>query len=75
MLLAASATAVFRASTTFWASSGGTMPLEQLIDLEFQALADGLPEHCDVRHVGASPGERPPQTPPHGNVADRKDNH
>lgn len=71
-LLAASATAVFRASMTFWASSGGTMPLGQLIDLEFQALADGLPEHCDVRYVSASPGGRPPQTPPHGNVADRK---
>jgi AcrR family transcriptional regulator len=27
-----------------------------------QALADGLPEHCDVRHVT-------------GNVADRKDTH
>ena len=75
MLLAASATAVFRASMTFWASSGGTMPLDQLIDLEFQALADGLPEHCDVRYVGASPGGRPPQTPRHGNVADRKDNY
>ena len=62
VLLAATAGAVFRASMTFWASSGGTVPLSQLIDLEFQALADGLPEHCDVRHVTET-------------VADRKDGH
>jgi AcrR family transcriptional regulator len=50
-LLAAMATSVFRASITFWASSGGTVPLGQLIDLAFRALGDGLPEHCDLRHV------------------------
>ncbi len=74
-LLAAMASGVFRASMTFWAGSGGTVPLDQLIDLAFRALADGLPERCALRHVSASPGERPPQTPPQGNVADRKDNH
>jgi AcrR family transcriptional regulator len=62
VLLAATAVAVFRASMTFWSSSSGTVPLAQLIDLEFQALANGLPERCDVRHVT-------------GTVADRKDNH
>jgi hypothetical protein len=61
-LLAAAAVAVFRASITFWSSSGGTVPLAQLIDLEFQALANGLPEHCDLRHVIET-------------VADGKDNH
>ncbi len=61
-LLAALAAGVFRASMTFWASSGGAVPLSQLIDLAFRALADGLPEHCALRHVT-------------GNVADRKDNH
>jgi AcrR family transcriptional regulator len=74
-LLAAMAAGVFRASMTFWAGSGGTVPLGQLIELSFQALADGLPERCALRHVSASPGGRPPQTPPPGNVADRKDNH
>ena len=74
-LLAAMASGVFRVSMTFWAGSGGTVPLDQLIDLAFRALADGLPERCALRHVSASPGERPPQTPPQGNVADRKDNH
>jgi AcrR family transcriptional regulator len=61
-LLAATATGAFRASVTFWAGCGGTVPPGQLIDLAFQALADGLPERCSLRHVT-------------GNVADRKDNH
>ena len=43
-LLAATAAGVLRASITFWAGSGGTVPLDQLVDLAFQALADGLPE-------------------------------
>jgi len=50
-LLAATAAGVLRASTTFWAGSGGTVPLGQLIDLSFRALADGLPERCTLRHV------------------------
>ena len=58
VLLAATAVAVFRASMTFWSSSGGTVPLAQLIDLEFQALANGLPEHCDVRHVTGTVADR-----------------
>jgi AcrR family transcriptional regulator len=70
-LLAATASGVFRASMTFWASSGGTVPLSQLIDLAFRALADGLPERCAFRDITASPGGRTPQ----GNVAGRKDNH
>ena len=61
-LLAAMAAGVFRSSMNFWAGSGGTMPLGQLIDLAFRALADGLSERCELRHVT-------------GNVADRKDNH
>ena len=61
-LLAATAAGVFRSSMNFWAGSGGTMPLGQLIDLAFRALADGLPECCELRYVT-------------GNVADRKDNH
>ena len=61
-LLAAMAAGVFRSSMNFWAASGGTVPLDQLIDLAFRALADGLPERCELRHVT-------------GNVADRKDTH
>ncbi len=74
-LLAAMAAGVFRASMTFWAGSGGTVPLGQLIDLEFRALAGGLPEDCALRYVGAGPGGQAPHTPPPGNVADRKDDH
>jgi AcrR family transcriptional regulator len=69
-LLCAVATGVFRASMAYWAGSGGTVPLDQLIDLSFRALADGLPEDCDLRRVSASPGEQPS---PAGNPADGKD--
>ena len=50
-LLAAVAAGVFRSSLTFWAASGGTVPPGQLADLEFQALAAGLPERCALRDV------------------------
>src|ERR1700722_18978964 len=50
-LLASIATGVFRSSMSFWASSGGTVPLEHLVDQAFSALASGLPETCDLRHV------------------------
>jgi AcrR family transcriptional regulator len=50
-LLCAVATAVFRNSTAAWAGSGGSVPLEQLIDLSFRALTDGLPEDCELRHL------------------------
>jgi AcrR family transcriptional regulator len=50
-LLAATAAGVFRSSMTFWAGLGGTVPLDQLIDLAFRALADGLPEHSAFSQV------------------------
>jgi AcrR family transcriptional regulator len=50
-LLAATAAGVFRASISFWAGSGGTVPLEHLIDQAFGALADGLPERRDLRNI------------------------
>ena len=50
-LLAATAASVLRASITFWAGSGGTVPLDRLVDLAFRALADGLPERCALRQV------------------------
>jgi AcrR family transcriptional regulator len=50
-LLAAVAGGVFRTSITFWAGSGGTVPLGQLVDLAFQALADGLPERSALSSV------------------------
>jgi len=50
-LLAATAAGVFRASISFWAGTGGTVPLERLIDQAFAALADGLPERCELRNI------------------------
>jgi len=50
-LLAVTAAGVFRASISFWAGSGGTVPLEHLIDQAFRALADGLPERCELRNI------------------------
>ena len=50
-LLAAAAAGVFRASISFWAGTGGTVPLEHLIDQAFRALADGLPERCELRNI------------------------
>ncbi len=61
-LLAAVAAGVFRSSMTFWAGSGGTVPLGRLIDQAFRALADGLPENSALRDVT-------------GDVPDRKDKH
>jgi AcrR family transcriptional regulator len=56
-LLAAMATGVFRSSMSFWAASGGTVPIDRLVDLAFTALASGLPENCDLRYVTATATE------------------
>ena len=66
-LLAATAAGVVRSSVNFWGGSGGAVPLGQLIDLAFLALANGLPERCELRQI----------TDRHamGDVTDRKDNH
>jgi hypothetical protein len=62
-VLAAAAVGVVRACTAFWASSGGTISLGQLIDRAFQSLADGLPEHGALRPLMAGAA----------GAADRKD--
>jgi AcrR family transcriptional regulator len=57
-LLAGAAMGVLRAAVTFWASSGGAMAIDHLVDLACRALADGLPEHGALRRItdlGASP--------------------
>lgn len=50
-LLASAATGVLRATMSFWAASGGAVPLDQLADAAYQALADGFPEKCAVRRI------------------------
>jgi AcrR family transcriptional regulator len=64
-LLASMATGVFRSSMSFWAASGGTVPLDRLVDLAFAALASGLPENSELRNVTATVTDN--------NVAERKD--
>ncbi len=71
-LLAAMATGVFRSSMTFWGASGGSVPLDHLVDLAFRALAGGLTESCDLRHVAAD--LRYGTATVTWNVADRKAN-
>jgi len=61
-MLAVLASGMFRNSLGYWASSGGSVPLEQLIDLAFQALVDGLPETTPLRHALSG-------------VTDRKESH
>jgi AcrR family transcriptional regulator len=70
-LLASAATAVLRATMSFWAGAGGTVPLEQLADAAFRALADGFPENGALRDLAtgppqAPPDRAPPATPPTG---------
>jgi AcrR family transcriptional regulator len=50
-VLAAAAVSVVRACLTFWAGNGGAVPLGQLIDQAFKALADGFPENSDLRRI------------------------
>jgi AcrR family transcriptional regulator len=54
LLLATAAMGVMRAAMSFWASSGGAVPLEQLVDGASRALADGLPENCALRSIVAT---------------------
>lgn len=70
MLLASAATAVLRATMSFWASgggAGGAVPLEQLADAAFRALADGFPENGALRDLASAtgpPAGAPPAAPP-----------
>ncbi len=50
-MLAAAAVGVVRSCVAFWAGHGGAVPLGQLIDQAFQALADGLPENTALRTI------------------------
>jgi AcrR family transcriptional regulator len=54
LLLATAAMGVMRTAMSFWASSGGAVPLDQLVDGASRALADGLPEDCALRTIVAT---------------------
>jgi AcrR family transcriptional regulator len=70
-LLAAMATGVFRSSMSFWAAAGGTVPLDRVVDLAFAAIASGLPENSDLRHITTTVTEN---TDTEDNVTGRKEN-
>ena len=53
-VLAAAGVSVVRACLTFWAGTGGTTPLGELIDEAFKALAAGFPENSNLRRVTAN---------------------
>jgi AcrR family transcriptional regulator len=57
-LLAGVAAAVIRATTIFWATSGGAVPLEQLTDQAFRALAAGLPDDFAMRQASQAVAPR-----------------
>jgi AcrR family transcriptional regulator len=62
VLLVSALMGVMRAAVMIWAGVGGAVPLEQLTDASFQALADGFPEDCELRRivggVAAGTGQR-----------------
>jgi AcrR family transcriptional regulator len=51
LLLASAAMGVMRGASSFWGTSGGVVPLAQLVDAAYRALADGLPEDSALRHI------------------------
>ena len=48
-LLAATGSGALRTAMTFWARTGGTVPLDRLTDAAFGALAGGLAQDCELR--------------------------
>jgi AcrR family transcriptional regulator len=57
-LLAGIAAAVIRATTIFWATSGGAVPLDELTDHAFRALAAGLPDDSAMRQASQASAPR-----------------
>jgi len=57
VLLAATGSGVLRAAMTSWARAGGTVPLDRLTDVAFAALAEGLPEDCELRSLVRAAGK------------------
>jgi|SRR5450755_2456090 AcrR family transcriptional regulator len=77
LLLASAGMGVMRAAFSFWGSSGGAVPLEQLIDGACRALAQGLPENCELRAIVETSAGAGPSTSSAGARAQdhRKDHH
>jgi AcrR family transcriptional regulator len=83
LMLASAAAGVLRATLTFWARLGGTVPIDQLTEAAYQAMADGFPEDCALRRIAGPagpqhpgphhPGPHHPDTPPAGTRQGGKD--
>jgi AcrR family transcriptional regulator len=63
-VLASAATGVLRATMSFWAASGGAVPMEQLADAAYQSLADGFPENCALRGLAQQAASQPAASQP-----------
>jgi len=50
-IVAATAVSIVRTCLSFWAGAGGVIPVGQLIDEAFEALAAGFPENSDLRRI------------------------
>jgi AcrR family transcriptional regulator len=74
LMLASAAMSVLRVTMSFWASCGGAIGVEELIDAAYQALADGFPEDCALRGL-TRPADRTTSQPvtcgEHGKEQDR----
>jgi hypothetical protein len=46
---------------SFWAASGGAVPLDQLTDAAFRALATGFGEDCTLRDLAPPTGPGAPE--------------
>jgi AcrR family transcriptional regulator len=54
VVLASAAMGMMRAIISFWPCVGGTVPLDQLIEAAYQALAAGFPEDSALRGIAAT---------------------
>jgi len=69
LMLASAAAGVLRATLTFWARLGGTVPIDELTEAAYQTLADGFPDDCALRTIAGpaglqNPGPQYPETSP-----------
>jgi len=56
LMLASAAAGVLRATLTFWARLGGTVPIDELTEAAYQTLADGFPDDCALRTIAGPAG-------------------
>ena len=73
LVLASAAAGVMRAILSFWTAVGGSVPMDELADAAYQALADGFPEDSPLRRLAgaAQPVTDTPQSaPPAGDGKD-----